>query len=58
MSKERQISKGDVCPLIRKASGVIGQRSYCYFMTNLLGTHCDGRIMDNGLANNKTWDGV
>jgi len=34
-------------------------RRNCYFfMTNLLGTQYDGRIIDNGLTTDLTWDGV
>lgn len=36
-----------------------GDRRACYyFMTNLLGTQYDGRITDNGLTTDATWDGV
>ena len=36
-----------------------GDRRACYyFMTNLLGTQADGRITDNGLTSDSTWDGV
>lgn len=36
-----------------------GDRRACYyFMTNLLGTQSDGRITDNGLTSDPTWDGV
>lgn len=36
-----------------------GDRRACYyFMTNLLGTQYDGRITDNGLTTDKTWDGI
>ena len=36
-----------------------GDRRACYqFMTNLLGTQYDGRITDNGLTTDTTWDGV
>jgi len=34
------------------------RRACYYFMTNLLGTQSDGRITDNGLTTNTTWDGV
>jgi len=34
------------------------RRASYYFMTNLLGTQCDGRITDNGLTTDTTWDGV
>lgn len=34
------------------------QRSCYVFMTNLLGTQYDGRIVDNGLTTDATWDGV
>ncbi|MGZ5424464.1 MAG: DUF5916 domain-containing protein, partial [Candidatus Aminicenantales bacterium] len=34
------------------------RRACYYFMTNLLGTQTDGRITDNGLTTNTTWDGV
>ena len=34
-------------------------RRACYFfMTNLLGTQYDGRVADNGLTTDTTWDGV
>lgn len=34
-------------------------RRSCYvFMTNLMGTQYDGRIIDNGLTTDKTWDGL
>jgi hypothetical protein len=34
-------------------------RRTCYvFMTNILGTQYDGRIVDNGNTTNLTWDGV
>lgn len=36
-----------------------GNRRDCYFFwTNLLGTQRDGRIVDNGLTTDSTWDGV
>ena len=36
-----------------------GDRRACYyFMTNLLGTQYDGRVTDNGLTTDTTWDGV
>ncbi len=36
-----------------------GDRRACYyFLTNLLGTQYDGRITDNGLTTDATWDGV
>ncbi len=36
-----------------------GDRRACYyFMTNLLGTQYDGRITDNGLTTDTTWDGI
>ena len=34
------------------------RRACYYFMTNLLGTQADGRITDNGLTTDATWDGV
>lgn len=34
------------------------RRASYYFMTNLLGTQCDGRVTDNGLTTDTTWDGV
>jgi len=34
------------------------RRACYYFMTNLLGTQSDGRITDNGLTTDATWDGV
>ena len=34
------------------------RRACYYFMTNLLGTQADGRITDNGLTSDQTWDGV
>ena len=34
------------------------RRACYYFMTNLLGTQSDGRISDNGLTTDATWDGV
>jgi len=34
------------------------RRDCYYFMTNLLGTQYDGRITDNGLTTDTTWDGV
>jgi len=34
------------------------RRACYYFMTNLLGTQSDGRITDNGLTTNSTWDGI
>jgi hypothetical protein len=34
------------------------QRSCYVFVTNLLGTQYDGRIADNGLSTDTTWDGV
>lgn len=34
------------------------KRNCYYFMTNLLGTQSDGRIADNGLTTDSTWDGV
>ncbi len=36
-----------------------GNRRDCYFFwTNLLGTQYDGRIADNGLTTDSTWDGI
>jgi hypothetical protein len=34
------------------------RRACYYFITNLLGTQSDGRITDNGLTTNTTWDGL
>ncbi len=34
------------------------RRSCYYFMTNLLGTQTDGRVTDNGLRTDATWDGI
>ncbi|MBN2200307.1 MAG: carbohydrate binding family 9 domain-containing protein [Candidatus Aminicenantes bacterium] len=34
------------------------RRSAYFFMTNLLGTQYDGRISDNGLTTDNTWDGA
>jgi len=34
------------------------RRNCYYFMTNILGTQFDGRIVDNGVTTNMTWDGV
>jgi len=34
------------------------KRNCYYFMTNLSGTQSDGRIADNGLTTDSTWDGV
>jgi hypothetical protein len=34
------------------------KRNCYYFMTNLLGTQYDGRIAENGLTTDATWDGV
>jgi hypothetical protein len=34
------------------------RRNCYYFMTNLLGAQFDGRIIDNGLTTDLTWDGV
>ncbi len=34
------------------------RRNCYYFMTNLRGTQFDGRIIDNGLTKDTTWDGV
>lgn len=34
------------------------RRACYYFMTNLLGTQSDGRITDNGVTTDTTWDGV
>ncbi len=34
------------------------RRAAYFFMTNLLGTQYDGRIADNGLTTDTTWDGV
>jgi len=34
------------------------KRSCYFFMTNLLGTQYDGRIAENGLRTDATWDGV
>jgi len=34
------------------------KRNCYYFMTNLLGTQYDGRIAENGLRTDTTWDGV
>lgn len=34
------------------------RRACYYFVTNLLGTQADGRITDNGLTSDSTWDGV
>lgn len=34
------------------------QRSCYYFFTNLLGAQFDGRITDNGLTTDTTWDGI
>lgn len=33
-------------------------RTCYYFMTNLLGTQFDGRITENGLTTDMTWDGI
>lgn len=34
-------------------------RRNCYFfITNMLGTQLDGRIIENGLTREKTWDGI
>ena len=33
-------------------------RNCYYFATNALGTQCDGRIVENGLTTDLTWDGV
>lgn len=33
-------------------------RNCYYFMTNLLGTQLDGRVVENGLINDNTWDGT
>jgi len=34
------------------------QRNSYYFATNILGTQCDGRIVENGLTTDLTWDGI
>ena len=34
------------------------RRTCYYFVTNLLGTQADGRITDNGMTEDTTWDGV
>jgi len=34
------------------------KRNCYYFMTNVLGTQSDGRIVDDGLTTDSTWDGV
>jgi hypothetical protein len=34
------------------------RRACYYFVTNLLGTQADGRVTDNGLTSDSTWDGV
>jgi hypothetical protein len=34
------------------------KRNCYYFMTNLLGTQFDGRIAENGLTTDLTWDGI
>ncbi len=34
------------------------RRNCYYFMTNLLGTQSDGRVVDNGLRTDATWDAV
>jgi len=34
------------------------RRACYYFMTNLLGTQTDGRVTDNGLTSDVTWDGI
>jgi hypothetical protein len=36
----------------------LDRRNCYYFMTNLAGTQFDGRIVDNGLTTDLTWDGV
>ncbi|MGQ9672234.1 MAG: carbohydrate binding family 9 domain-containing protein, partial [Candidatus Aminicenantales bacterium] len=34
------------------------RRNCYYFSTNILGTQSDGRIVENGLTTDKTWDGM
>jgi hypothetical protein len=34
------------------------KRNCYYFATNILGTQSDGRIVENGLTTDKTWDGI
>lgn len=36
----------------------LDRRNCYYFMTNLIGTQFDGRIVDNGLTTDLTWDGA